>query len=347
MDRFDAMRVFTRIVERRSFTKAAEDLGLPRSSVTDAVRGLEARLGVRLLQRTTRQVSPTLDGEAYYRRCVSLIADMEDAEGAFVGAKPSGLVRVDVHGTQARYFLLPGLPRFRQQYPDIRLHFSEAHQPLDMIREGLDCILRAGELSDSPLIKRRLALLDRGTFASPDYLSRFGMPRTPDDLAGHEMVGLLSPDSGEVVSLVFGAGGKARQVTLPAMVTVTGPETNVACACMGLGLIQVPRYRVSSELASGALVEVLAGFPPCRSMFSIRTPASCHRAYGCSSTGWRSSFESGSNSDPSAPNRRVCFAPISRHRMGALGKSVWCQFQPRATLPPTRAVVYERFATGT
>jgi DNA-binding transcriptional LysR family regulator len=261
MDRFDAMRVFTRIVERRSFTKAADDLGLPRSSVTDAVRMLEVRLGVKLLQRTTRQVSPTLDGEAYYRRCVSLIADMEDAEGAFAGAKPSGLVRVDVHGTLARHFLLPGLPRFRQQYPDIRLHFSETHQPLDMIREGLDCILRAGELSDSPLIRRRLALLERGTFASPEYLNRRGTPQTPDELGGHEMVGFLSPDTGEIRPLVFGAG-KARQVTLPAVVTVTGPETNVACACMGLGLIQVPRYRVSSELTGGTLVEVLSGFPP-------------------------------------------------------------------------------------
>jgi DNA-binding transcriptional LysR family regulator len=261
MDRFDAMRVFARIVERRSFTQAASDLGLPRSSVTDAVKGLEARLGVRLLQRTTRQVSPTLDGEAYYQRCVSLIADMEDAEGAFVGAKPSGLVRVDVHGTQARHFLLPGLPRFRQRYPDIRLHLSETHQPLDMIREGFDCILRAGELSDSPLIRRRLALLERGTFASPDYLSRRGTPQTPDELGGHEMVGFLSPDTSEILPLVFGTG-KARQVTLPAAVTVTGPETNVACACIGLGLIQVPRYRVSSELAGGALVEVLSGFPP-------------------------------------------------------------------------------------
>jgi len=100
MDRFDAMRAFTRIVERRSFTQAAEDLGLPRSSVTDAVKALEARLGVRLLQRTTRQVSPTLDGEAYYQRCVSLIADLEEAEGAFAGAKPSGLIRIDVHGTR-------------------------------------------------------------------------------------------------------------------------------------------------------------------------------------------------------------------------------------------------------
>jgi DNA-binding transcriptional LysR family regulator len=262
MDRFDAMRVFVRIVERRSFTRAADDLGLPRSSVTDAVKGLEARLGVQLLQRTTRQVSPTLDGEAYYQRCVSLIADMEDAEGAFAGAKPSGLIRVDVHGTQARHFLLPGLPSFRQQYPDIRLHLSEAHQPLDMIREGFDCILRAGELSDSPLIRRRLALLERGTFASPEYLSRRGTPHTPDELRGHEMVGFISQDTSEILPLVFGTGGKSRQVTLPAVVTVTGPETNVACACIGLGLIQVPRYRVSSELAGGTLVEVLAGFPP-------------------------------------------------------------------------------------
>jgi DNA-binding transcriptional LysR family regulator len=262
MDRFDSMRVFTRIVERRSFTRAADDLGLPRSSVTDAVRGLEARLGVRLLQRTTRQVSPTLDGEAYYQRCVSLIADMEDAEGAFVGAKPSGLIRVDVHGTQARHFLLPGISRFRKQYPDIRLHFSEAHQPIDVIREGFDCLLRAGKLSDSPLIKRHLATLDRGTFASPDYLSRFGAPQTPDDLEGHEMIGLLASDSADVNPLTFKVGGKVREVTLPAMLTVTGPETNVASACLGLGLIQAPRYRVSPELASGALVEVLAEFPP-------------------------------------------------------------------------------------
>jgi len=262
MDRFDAMRAFTRIVERRSFTRAAEDLGLPRSSVTDAVKALETRLGVRLLQRTTRQVSPTLDGEAYYQRCVNLIADMEDAEGAFVGAKPSGLIRVDAHGTQARYFLLPGLPRLRRQYPDIRLHLSEIHQPLDMIREGFDCILRAGELSDSPLIKRRLATLDRGTFASPDYLSRYGTPRTPDNLEGHERVGLLSPDTGGITPLSFCAAGKVRQVTLPSTVTVTGAETNVASACLGLGLIQAPRYRVTSELANGTLVEVLADFPP-------------------------------------------------------------------------------------
>lgn len=271
MDRFYAMRVFTRIVERRSFTKAADDLGLPRSSVTDAVQGLEARLGVRLLQRTTRQVNPTLDGEAYYKRCVSLIADLEDAEGAFIGAKPSGLIRVDVHGTQARHFLLPGLARFHAIYPDICLHFSEAHQPVDLIRDGFDCILRAGELSDSPLIRRRLATLDRGTFASPAYLGRHGTPVSPDDLDDHEMIGLLAPDSTEIRPFSFTVGATVRAITLPAMMTVTGPETNVAAACHGLGLIQVPRYRVAPELASGALVEILAAFPP--------TPLPVHALY--------------------------------------------------------------------
>lgn len=263
MDRFDAMRVFCRVVERRSFTRAAADLSLPRSSVTDAIKGLEARLGVRLLQRTTRQVSPTLDGEAYYQRCVRLIADLEDAEAGFTGARPSGLIRIDVHGTQARYFLLPGLPAFLDAYPEIRLHIGEAHQPLDMVREGFDCILRAGDLVDSPLIRRRLATLSRGTFAGPEYLRRHGTPLTPDDLRdGHRMVGYLAPDTTDIIPLVFQTAGKVRSLTLPSTLTVTGPETNVASARLGLGLIQVPRYRVAHELETGALVEVLADHPP-------------------------------------------------------------------------------------
>src|ERR1700759_2141363 len=122
MDRFDAMRVFSLIVERRNSTRSAEELRLPRSSVTDAVRGLKARLGVRLLQRTTRQVGPTLDGEAYYRRCLTILADIEEAEGAFTGARPKGLLRVDVHATLARHFMLPGLPRFLETYPELTLH---------------------------------------------------------------------------------------------------------------------------------------------------------------------------------------------------------------------------------
>src|SRR5262249_41753854 len=122
MDRFDAMRVFTRVVERRSFTVAAEDLGLPRSTVTDAVKQLEARPGVKRLDRTTRHVSPTLDGEAYHRRCLAIIDDVEDADAAFSGVKPKGALRVDVHGTLARHFVLPRLPQFLADFPDIELY---------------------------------------------------------------------------------------------------------------------------------------------------------------------------------------------------------------------------------
>src|ERR1700724_1709473 len=156
MDRFDAMRVFTRVVERRSFTLAAEDLALPRSTVTDAVKQLETRLGVRLLQRTTRHVSPTLDGEAYHRRCLALIADLEDAEAAFGGAKPKGLLRVDVHGTLARHFVLPALPAFLAEYPELQLLMSEGDRLVDLVREGIDCVLRVGGWQGGEMIARRV-----------------------------------------------------------------------------------------------------------------------------------------------------------------------------------------------
>jgi DNA-binding transcriptional LysR family regulator len=121
MDRFEAMRLFTRVVERRSFTQAANDIGLPRSTATQVIHQLERRLGVRLLQRTTRVVRPTLDGEAYYRRCLAILQDIEDAEGAFSGTRPMGMLRIEVQGTLARHFLMPNLPAFFAQYPEIEI----------------------------------------------------------------------------------------------------------------------------------------------------------------------------------------------------------------------------------
>lgn len=262
MDRVDGMRLFARIVERRSFTLAAQDLGLPRSTVTEALQQMEARLGVRLLQRTTRQVSPTLDGEAYYRRCLSIIAEIEEAEAAFTGAKPKGLLRVDVQGTLARDFMLPGLPRFLEQYPDIRLHIGEGERFVDLVGEGVDCVLRVGQLSDSTMIARRIAMLEEGTFASPAYLNRYGTPRTPDNLDGHRMIAFVSSVTGNAIPLEFTVDGKLRYITLPSTVSVSGAEINAAAVMLGLGLTQVPRYRVARELVAGTLVEVLADFPP-------------------------------------------------------------------------------------
>ena len=180
MDRFEAMRVFTRVVERRSFTIAANDLGVPRSTVTDAVKTLEARLGVRLLERTTRTVRPTLDGEAHYRRCLALIADLEDAEGAFGGAKPKGLLRLEVQGTLARHFVVPRLPDFFAEYPDIEISMSETERWVDLIREGVDVVLRFGQLPDSDMIAHEVVVLQRLTCAAPNYLKRHGTPVTLD-----------------------------------------------------------------------------------------------------------------------------------------------------------------------
>src|ERR1700687_5383657 len=214
MDRFEAMRVFTRVVERRSFSLAAQDLSVPRSTVTDAVKRLEARLGVRLLERTTRHVSPTLDGEAFHRRCLALIADLEDAEGAFGGAKPKGLLRVDVHGTLARHFVLPRLPDFLAEYPAIELYISEGDRLVDLVREGIDCVLRVCDLQDSDMIARRVAMLEEVTCAAPAYIDRFGQPASVDALDGHIMVGFHSSAAGALLPLEFVVDGTVREVTL-------------------------------------------------------------------------------------------------------------------------------------
>src|ERR1700722_7020370 len=145
MDRLDAMRVFARVVEQKSFSAAARDLGLPASTVTDAVKQLEARLGVKLLQRATRHVSPPLDGEAYYQRCLGILDEIEDAESAFSGAKPSGLLRIDAQGGLVRRLILPSLPGFFAEYPGIELYMSEGDRFVDLVSEGFDCVLRAGE----------------------------------------------------------------------------------------------------------------------------------------------------------------------------------------------------------
>ena len=276
MDRFDAMRLFSRIVERRSFTAAAEDLGLPRSSVTDAVQALEARLGVQLLQRTTRRVSPTLDGEAYYRRCLSLIADLEEAESAFRGIKPRGLLHVNVHPTLASHFVVPHLPSFLSDYPDIELFFSEGDRYVDLVHEGVDCSLRVGNLGDSDLIARQLTMLEEVTCVSPSYIAHHGLPRHVDALEGHRMVGFRSSATGAVLPLEFSSGGSVREIILPSSLTVSGAETYAAAARMGLGLIQAPRYRLEADFRHGILVPVLAATPPTRTAVSVLYPRAKH-----------------------------------------------------------------------
>ena len=274
MDRLDAMRLFVRIVERRSFTLAAQDIGIPRSTVTQAIRQMEERLDTRLLQRTTRHVSPTLDGEAYYRRCLAILADVEDAEAAFSGAKPRGLLRVDVNGTLARHYVLPSLPDFLARYPDIQLHMSEGDRLVDLVREGIDCVLRVGDLADSTMVARRVAMLEEATVASPAYLARHGTPASPDDLDGHVAVGFISSATGAAIPFEFIDGGVTRTLTLPSVVSVSAAESLIAAARLGLGLIQAPRYHLEQDIRSGTLVPVLEVYRPTLTPVSLLYPHS-------------------------------------------------------------------------
>lgn len=276
MDRIDVMRLFVRIVERGSFAQAARDLQMPRPSATHAIQRLEADLGVRLLERTTRNVRATLDGALYHERCIRLLADLDEVESVFQTAEPRGPLRVDMQGTIARFFVLPALPGFIARYPGISLSLSEGDRMVDLITEGVDCVLRAGELSDSSLIGRRITVFEQLTLASPAYLERHGVPSTPDDLDGHRMVGYTSSATGQPYPLEFRTAGGLQEVALPHDIVVRGAEIYTASGAAGLGLIQVPRYRVEHQIAAGQLVPILEAFPPPRIPVSVLYPQSRH-----------------------------------------------------------------------
>ena len=262
MDRLDRMSLFVRIVERGSFSDAAADLGMARSTATEAIKVLEHSLGVRLLERTTRHVTPTLDGQEYYQRCLSILGDIEDAEGLFRNSSPAGLLRIEAHGYLTRTFILPRLPEFLERYPELNIHFGQTDRFVDLVREGVDCVIRAGELNDSSMIARHLGDIDEVTIASADYIRKFGLPATPDDLGGHQMVGFVSSRTGETMPLEFQIEGKVKYVDLPSRVTANNSNTVAELARLGFGIMQAPRYHFAEELARGTLIELLADYPP-------------------------------------------------------------------------------------
>jgi LysR family transcriptional regulator for bpeEF and oprC len=276
MDRFNAMRIFTRIVELESFSKAAEDLQMPAATATYTIKQLEAHLGVRLLQRTTRHVSATLDGQAYYQRCVRILADVEETEAGFgnSGVAPRGKLRVDLQGTLAQHYVLPRLKEFFARYPDLELEIGMGDRLVDLVRDGVDCVLRVGELRDSSMVGRRVASLRQVTCASAAYLDKHGIPATLGDLAaqGHRAVNFISTSSGKLLPFDFIVDGEERSITLPGSVSVSSAEAYAACCANDLGLVQLPRYHVARQLDSGAFREVLAEWRPKPMQVSVLYP---------------------------------------------------------------------------
>ncbi|GMB82474.1 LysR family transcriptional regulator [Shinella zoogloeoides] len=261
MDRIDLFRIFVRVVECSSFTRAADMLGLPRSSVSAAVQELEGRIGTRLLHRTTRVVSPTQDGSAFYERCLRLIADVEEAENVFRQTNaPSGRLRIDVPGRIGRLVIAPALPEFLYAYPGIDIDLGVTDRAVNLVEDSVDCVLRVGPLPDSGLIARSLGDLPLINVASPAYLRRHGTPQAPDDLGEHLAINYASPSSGRIEAWEWVEEGARKTRPMRSRVAVNSAEAYIACCLAGLGLIQIPAYDVRSHLDAGDLVEVMPSY---------------------------------------------------------------------------------------
>jgi DNA-binding transcriptional LysR family regulator len=259
MDRIDLFRIFARVVECSSFTRAAHLLGVPRSSVSAAVQELEARVGVRLLHRTTRKVAPTQDGLVFYERCQQVIADVEETENFFRQnpAQPSGRLRIDVPGRIGRLVIAPALPDFLERHPHIEIDLGVTDRAVNLVEDSVDCVLRVGALGNSSLIARQIGQLSLINTASPAYLKRHGAPTSPSDLATHQAVNYASPTSGQIEAWEWVENGVVHSLPMRGRVTVNSAEAYIACCLAGLGLIQVPAYDVRRHLEAGELVEVM------------------------------------------------------------------------------------------
>jgi LysR family transcriptional regulator, regulator for bpeEF and oprC len=265
MDQLAAMRAFVRVVEAGTFTRAASSLEMPKATVTKLIQSLEAHVRTKLLNRTTRRVSVTPDGAAYYEQVVRFLADLDELDGnmARSQASPRGKLRVDVGTSLAMLVIIPALPAFHARYPDIQIDLGVSDRPVDLVAENVDCVVRGGELSDQSLIARRIALLPFVTCAAPSYVARHGMPRHPGDLEteGHSVVGFFHPGTGRPFPFAFASGGDEVTVRGRYILSVNDSNAYVAGALAGLGVIQAPVFMVRHHLDTGALQPVLVDWP--------------------------------------------------------------------------------------
>jgi len=263
MDRIDLFRIFCRVVDCASFTRAADQLGLPRSSVSLAVRDLETRLGTRLLHRTTRKIAPTQDGLLFYERSLTVIAQVEDAEGLFRqdDLALTGRVHVDMPGRIGRLIVAPALPEFLDMHPGVDIIMGLSDRAANLFEDALDCVLRVGPLVDSSLVARPIGDIAFINVTSPAYLARHGVPQTPADLDGHHMVLFASPTTGRIEPFEWLESGKLHNRRVKGRVTVNSAEAAIAACLAGLGILQIPAYDVKAELEAGTLAEVLPDYP--------------------------------------------------------------------------------------
>jgi DNA-binding transcriptional LysR family regulator len=278
MDELDTIRIFLKVAELESFSGAARQLGLPNATVSAAVRQLEQSLGTRLLQRTTRRVQLTQEGAAFHARGRDMVDDYDDLRTMFRrGAGGlTGRLRVDMSVGLATQLVLPRLAEFLEHHPGLVIDLGTADRRVDVIREGYDCVLRSGTLTDSSLVARPLGSYRMVNCASPAYLARHGMPAGLDDLARHRIVHYDTLLGGSAPGWEWFDGQATRTAAVGTVLTVNGTAAYAAACLAGLGLIQVPEAGVREQLQAGALIEVLPDLRPAPMPLALVYPSRRH-----------------------------------------------------------------------
>ena len=257
------LQIFVRVVDSGSFSRAAEHMGMAASSVSASVQKLETGLGTRLLQRTTRQVRLTADGEQLYERAMRLLADAEETQTLFRqhGTQARGRLRVEMPARITRLIIAPALPSLMAKHPDLEIELNSSDRISDLVEAGIDCVLRVGATGAPHLAARSLGTLRLATCASPELVARHGMPNTPDELSRFPVIHYGPLPSGGQDEWELEMAGQRQSVPMRGRIAVNNTETYIACCIAGMGVIQVPAYDVQAEIAAGRLVELLEHHP--------------------------------------------------------------------------------------
>ncbi|NML18915.1 LysR family transcriptional regulator [Azohydromonas caseinilytica] len=260
-NKFSAMQAYVRVVEAGTFTRAAESLGLPKPTVTRLIQALETHLQTKLLNRTTRRVTVTADGAAYYDRALRILGELDELESSMSHAKinPRGRLRIDVAASVGQLLLIPALPDFHARYPHIQIDLGVSDRPVDLIGENVDCVLRGGEITDQSLVARRIGEFHTILCATPDYLQRHGVPLHPHDLENgqHHVVNYLSHRTGRPYPLELAKGEERIELRPRHVVSVNDSGANLIAGLAGLGIVRTSTFQAQPHIASGALVPVL------------------------------------------------------------------------------------------
>ena len=264
MDKLNSIDLFVRAARLRSYSQVARQMGISPSSVSRAIQQLEENLGTRLFNRTTRKITLTEDGTAFYEHCARILAELEEAELELSHSRshPKGTLRIDLNVSLGRLHIVPTLPQLLKRYPDLKLDVSLSDRTVNLVESGIDAVVRVGSIPDSRLMMRRLATVSYVVCAAPEYLDLYGVPETPKDLLKHNCINFVYPQTRRVFEWIFAVEGQTVRLPVTGNLNLDNAEAHVEAAIAGAGIIQELKLIVAPAITQGKLVPILEAYAP-------------------------------------------------------------------------------------